>query len=185
MALAENLILLGATAGLTGILVPLIKGRTDQRKLLEQKRFEADLARQTKVIESQGALLERLSELLWAQALRTVEVSYRAFRGEQDLFQAAWDRYDTAVWSFFIQARAEISKARQLTSAHVHDTLLALYQQFMTLDLELGKLAGVPSLQQDKWAEFHSQVLGPVGDQVDDALRNLADEFRLSVPLTN
>lgn len=180
MSLAENLVLLAVTAVLTGFLVPFIKGIIDQRKLLEQKHFEADLARQNKVIESQGALLDRLTDLLWGQILRTVEVQYRAFHGELQAFEEAWKRYDEASWSFFLNTRAEVSKARQLASDQVCDVLLRLYGDFMALDQELVALAKRPALEKEDWASFHYRCLLPMEGQVEGALRAAADEMHLT-----
>ena len=45
MALREDLILLGATAALTGLLVPLVKGRMDEGTLGRRREAEANLAR--------------------------------------------------------------------------------------------------------------------------------------------
>jgi len=181
MPLAEHLILLGATAGLTGVLVPLIKGNLDHRKLLDGKRFEAELARETKILEAQGALLERLTQLLWAQALRVVEVSYRAYRGEIDAQKAAWERYDSACWTFFIDTRAEISKARQLSSDQVCDNLDRLYARFVSVDETLDLLVKAPSQAQDKWKAFHVDAVGPLSTEIEGSLRMLAHELKLAV----
>jgi uncharacterized membrane-anchored protein YhcB (DUF1043 family) len=55
--LAHPLVILAVTARLTGLLVPLVKATMDDRKLRNQKRFDAELSRQAKVIDSQAELL--------------------------------------------------------------------------------------------------------------------------------
>ena len=61
----EKLVLLFLTAGLTGFLVPLLFRRIDERKHRQQKLYEADLARQAKIIDAQVKLIEDLAELVW------------------------------------------------------------------------------------------------------------------------
>ena len=63
--LVEGLILLLATASISGFMVPFIVNRVQVRNQQRLKTFEADLARQLKIIEEQGALVQRLSVTLW------------------------------------------------------------------------------------------------------------------------
>jgi hypothetical protein len=72
VSLADNLILLVVTAGLTGVLVPALKGILDYMKEQRQRK----IARQREVLESQAKLLERLAELLWRYWKLALEVAY-------------------------------------------------------------------------------------------------------------
>src|SRR5581483_5947493 len=72
----QSVILLLMTAGLTGIGAPFIlrkvderraqrQGELDAQRLRAQKVFEADLARQSKTIDAQVAMLEAFSKMVW------------------------------------------------------------------------------------------------------------------------
>jgi RNAse (barnase) inhibitor barstar len=82
--------LLAATALLTGFLVPVIKSQLDDRKLRQQKVFESELARQSKVIESQAKLLDDLSDLLWGFLLLSLAVTFYATHESKEKFKKAW-----------------------------------------------------------------------------------------------
>ena len=138
----QGLLLLLATAGLTGLLVPVIKGRIDDRKLREQKIFESDLARQSKVIEAQAKLLDDLSDLLWGFLLLSLEVTYYAIQGNDEKYESAWQKYDQKSWEYFGTIRAAISRARRLTAPNTHQALLGVYDAwFMDFDLALTRMA--------------------------------------------
>jgi hypothetical protein len=83
----QNVILLVLTVAFTGLLAPYILKKVDERKsreLLrldevrhrEQKLFEAELVRQSKIIDAQALLLDALSNLVWKFQLNIIDVSY-------------------------------------------------------------------------------------------------------------
>jgi hypothetical protein len=177
----QALFLLVVTAGLTGLLVPLVKARVDDRKFREQKIFESDLARQGKVIDAQAALLESLSDLLWSFLLLSIGVTYYAMQGDKAKLKAAWATYDTEAWSYFGKLRAEISQARRLTSPELHAELLSVYEQwFMGFDLDLTQaVKGGSDVSADAWRELHFRVYREGTTVIDDVLTRLAEELRL------
>ncbi len=59
----EKVVLLVITAGLTGILIPSITALIEHRANTEQKRLEAELARQHEVIAAQVKFLQTISDL--------------------------------------------------------------------------------------------------------------------------
>src|SRR5262245_19387402 len=72
----EQIIILVLTAALSTFLIPLIfrwidrpreerQKEREQQRNLEQKRVEADLARQSKIIDAQAAFLDDISQQLW------------------------------------------------------------------------------------------------------------------------
>lgn len=178
----QSLFLLIATAALTGLLVPILKGRLDDRKFREQKVFEADLARQAKVIDAQASLLSDLSDQLWTFLLLGLEVTYYAQQRNQEKFEAAWRVYDDEAWSYFGKIRAEISKARRLASAETHADLQRVYREwFMGFDARLvAQVASGRDLADESWLDLHAQVSGEGAELVDDVLNRLAEELRLT-----
>lgn len=183
----QNLLLLLATAALTGLLVPLIKGRIDDRKYREQKIFESELARQSKVIEAQAKFLDDLSGLLWGFLLLSLEVTYYAERGDWEKFRAATEKYDAEGWEYFVKIRAEISKAHRLTSPRLRDALLRVYTDwFMSFDNELMRAvrdateSGTTVGDSRAWSALHQRISADGGRQVEDVLTALAEELHLT-----
>lgn len=167
------------TAVITGLTVPWIKANMDQRKLREQKIFEEGLARQSKVIDAQAALLEQLAELLWGFIILLLEVSYYRLHHNKKAFQSAWERYDKEGWSFFLKIRAQISKARRLTTTQAYQRLLSLYEnRLMEMDSRLVALSGQE--EDQGWVEFHKQMLTSTVQETDEVLNHLAEEIHLA-----
>ena len=72
----EHALLLILTAVLTGLLVPLITTILADQKFREQRRFEADLARQAKIIDTQNELLSELEKIVYGYQLRAPALSW-------------------------------------------------------------------------------------------------------------
>jgi hypothetical protein len=182
-SLVQGLLLLAATAVLTGLLVPWIKGRVDDRKFREQKVFEAELARQSKVIESQAKLLEDLSDLLWAFLLLSLEVTYYAQQHNESKFDEAWLKYDNGSWEYFGKIRAALSRARRLTSQETLEALTGVFESwFMGFDLELTQKARAGLEDSDPfhpWRDLHRRIMEDGFQRVDGALTDLAQELQL------
>ena len=96
----ENILMIFITATLTGVLVPLIKARMDDRKFKEQKIFEAELARQAKIIESQEKLLNDVTQLFGTFIYNMVEVSYCKLYVNEQRYDLAQKKYDDQSWIF-------------------------------------------------------------------------------------
>jgi hypothetical protein len=109
MTFSQSVALLVLTAVLTGLLVPVVKGLIDDRKLKmqkafdderlrSQKEFEADLARQASVIDAQVQLLDELAEVLWGYQKLLLKVTYYAVTGNREKHDAAFNAYDDQSW---------------------------------------------------------------------------------------
>ncbi len=174
----QSLLLLGATAALTGVLVPLIKGYMDDRKFRQQKLFEAELARQGKVIEAQVQLLESLAQLLWDFQLLAIAVTYYKTLPDEKRYQLAFDEYDKQSWVFFSKIRTEISKARRLTSERTYQGLLKYYEDWlMKNDNALMSLVKRHASHED-WLNHHNLLFNGA-EETDRVMTQLAEEFRL------
>jgi hypothetical protein len=180
-AFLQAFFLLVVTAALTGLLVPLVKARVDDRKFREQKVFESALARQSKVIESQAELLDSLADLLWSFLLLSLGVTYYATLGDKAKLKIAWTTYDSEAWSYFGKLRAEISKARRLTSPEIHAELLSVYEQWIVggFDYDLTQaVKGGSGTSDEVWKELHFRIFDEGTARIDDVLNGLAEELR-------
>jgi len=179
----ENIILLALTAIVTSFLIPYILKRIEERKLKEQTRFEAELARQSKVIDSQVQLLETLAQLLWEYQLFAIEVSYFDPVDQRELYATAVKKYQETAGGLFSKMRAEISKALRLTTAETYQELKDLYyEQLLPLDVELNSLIKKQTIGEPKingWHEFNQFAVFELSEMVDNTLDNLARELRL------
>ena len=177
----QGLFLLVATAGLTGLLVPVIKGRLDDRKYRDQKKFESELSRQEKVIDAQAALLKDASEVMWSFYLLSLKVTWYAASGNEERFDAAWQEWDEESWLLFGRLRAEISKARRLTSPTIHAELLNVHDfWFRRFSLELEGMVRRRNLGTGESVDFHNRTYRENTQLIDDALTHLAEELRLN-----
>lgn len=171
-----------ATAALTGVLVPAIKIWLDDRKFREQKVFEAELARQSKVIEAQATLLDDLSSLLWGFLLLSLAVTFYAKHENHQKFKVAWQTYDEKNWEYFGKIRATISAARRLTSPTTHKALMAVYDGwFRAFDTSLSD-AYRQRLQpgSNGWSALHHRIYAEGVPLIDFALTGLAEELKLA-----
>lgn len=175
----QNIFLLLLTATLTGLLVPYIKAQVDYKKLVQQKRFEADLARQAKVIESQVKLLEDLAQLLWQYEFLALKVSYYKGDDEEGYRQAVKD-FDQLSWESLIKIRTEVSKSRRLTSNVTYRRLHGLYEWLIESDEELSFLIENDKATQEEWNKRHATFFDEGARRIDDALKLLADDLRLA-----
>jgi len=72
--------------------------KVEARKLQEQKKFEAGLIRQGKIIESQSKLLDDLSGLLWKWRYLAKKVVYYGSEKNMERYDLARKQYDESVW---------------------------------------------------------------------------------------
>ena len=92
--LLQNLILLVATALLTGLLVPYINSKIADNKFRKQKLFEAEIARQNKIIDSQDELLSELEKLLNTFKVNAVAVAWHKIKSKDNkLYQKSRHQY--------------------------------------------------------------------------------------------
>jgi hypothetical protein len=178
----EKLVLLLITAGLTGFGLPILLRQRDDRKLREQKKFEAELARQSKIIEAQVELLESLAELLWEFQLSIIAVSYYRGMKHRDLYTPALKDYEEKAGELIGKIRAEISKSLRLTTCETYLELKKLYyDQILPLDQRLFALVAKgddPKVNRE-WYEFNRFAVYELSELVDNVIDRLASELRL------
>lgn len=178
----EKIVLLILTALLTGLGIPWLLKRIEQGKLLEQKKFEADLVRQGKILEAQSKLLDDLSELLWKWRYLAKKVVYYGAKEDVDQYQLARKLYDETVWDILNEFRAQISRSRRLISEQAYQRLNDLYRYVVhDIDLEISRIIGKEQPDVKFCQEMSERFSVEVSRKLDDALDDLASELNLKV----
>jgi hypothetical protein len=196
MTFGQSALLLLLTALLTGLLVPVVKGVVDDRKLKQQKRFddarlraqtefEASLSRQGKILEAQAQLLQDLADVLWAYLSLVIKVSYYGMLGKKEEHQRAFEEYDEQSWNLLVKLLALITQTRRLASVDVQKLSDSLYMQFNTsIDTRIMSLRAADSSRGsiDAWAwkRLQDQLFGPIRWEIDATLTHLARDLRLA-----
>ena len=171
------------TGVLSGFLIPYILKRVEDRKLKEQKEFEANLIRQNNVLEAQIKLLENLSESLWKLQLLSLAVSYYKVHPNQERYEIALKDYDEKSWGLFKEARCEISKAARLVSEDNYLKLLAFFSEnlIQKLDEKLMHLIEIDASLED-WKDHYDWLLSQFPEEIDKVVTPLAKELKLASP---
>jgi type II secretory pathway pseudopilin PulG len=179
----ENTIVLLLTAALTGVLVPYLFRLIDEQKNKEQKIFEAEISRQTKIIEAQVKLLEDLSNLIWEYQLLLIEVPYFRQFDRDELYPNAVKIYDENSGRLLGKIRAEISKALRLTPYSIYEELKKLYyDELLQVDLKVSQLATSDKKKKDRtgeWRDLNHYAVYELSEKVDKIIDKLACELNL------
>jgi len=120
----EKAFLLMIGAALTGLLVPVVKARLDESGARRKTLLEAELARQTALIDSQIKLLNQFSDAAWKFLFTVFRVSYTQAWEDEKAQRAAIEEYDPRSWELLMQMRATISPAPRLTSKGSQEQLM-------------------------------------------------------------
>lgn len=181
MKLVDNLILLAAAALVTGLLVPFVSARMNERRLIQRRQAEEDLVRDSKFIEAQTAFLDGLSTDLWRLAGTILGVSYYASQSREQ-FAEAWRVYDASAFDELFALRANVSRANRLLSREARGQLAELHTWlFGTVDPRLTTMsrALVADPSRDAggdWTSWHVRTMEELFTRVDEVLATVAKE---------
>jgi len=186
----ENVMLLLISAVLTGIVIPIVLKIRDDRKFREQKIFEAELARQGKVIDAQAAFLETFSGLLCEYQFLALSVAYYFLENNRERYVAASVEYDAKSWDFLAKLRAEITKAKRLVPQALYDDLVTFFEDILIVyDAKIsGSTAATPDAAGwDAFREQQGKGFGILYDlfytkfpaEIDTITTKLASELQL------
>lgn len=177
----QQLILLCLTALISGLGIPYVMKVVEDRKLRRQKQFEADLARQSRLIEAQSKLLDDLTELLWKWRYLAKSVVYYRARNDRERYESARKQYEETVWGLLNEFRTEISRSRRLVSESAFKDLDALYDYVVhDLDLKISDLMAQDGPQiQEEFRKMADRFSREVSAKLDQALDDLAAELHL------
>lgn len=178
----ENVFLIVLTALLTGFGIPYVLGRIEERKLLERKKFDADLVRQSKILEAQSKLLEDLSGLLWKWRYLGKKVVYYGAEKNVERYDLAKKQYDESIWDIINEFRAEISRSRRLVSERAYKRLDSLYNYVVgDVDMQISSITRMEQPDVEKSLELGKRFTDEVSKKLDDAIDDLASELNLKV----
>jgi hypothetical protein len=180
---AEKVILLLITAATSGFLIPYILKSIDQTKAIEQKRLEADLARQAKTIEAQSKFLDDTTEALWSWRYLSMRVAYNGSEGREDEYAKSVSAYLSGIWDVLSRLRNQTSKSRRLVSKRGYEALVALYDEIAALDGEMDAIIRQelpPAKRAAALKPVHGAIRSKMTQKLDDTLAFLAEEVHLN-----
>jgi hypothetical protein len=181
----EKIALLVLTALITGFGIPYVLKRIEERKLREQRKFEADLARQAKIIEAQSKFLDDLSQVLWKWRYLAKKVVYYGGEESKERYEIAKREYDDNVWDILNELSTEISRSRRLVSESAYKELRSLYA-YIVNDIDRNISDIIKKDELDAKSVEESSELGrrfslEVTQRIDDVIDSLASELDLKV----
>jgi hypothetical protein len=187
--LEQSLILLLTTAALSGFLVPFILNRVQIQNQQRQKQFDADLARQTKVIEEQAALIERFSTALWEFQLALIAPLYygqwpslKVQTAEIGAYEEAAKKYLSDAGSLLGSIRAEIGKAVRLVPHELWLNLRNLYyEELLRLDQSVTDLisTGLTDENSSEWRRTNTYAVTRLAEIIDTTIDEIAEKLQL------
>jgi hypothetical protein len=178
----EQLFLVFITASVMGLLVPYLLKNIEEKKTVEQKRREAKLARQIKLIDAQGDLLEAISSAFWKWRYSFIRVTYYGANDNSEECEAAWKCYCESVWEILSQIRFQVSRSKWLVSNKQFESLLNFYHQIIELDTKLyTSINNSDSIRRDvELGDLNKLIYGEISDQLDELTNDLAIEMNIS-----
>jgi len=174
----EKVFLLFVGAALTGLLVPLVKSRMDRTRFEQQKRFEAELARQGELVKARAQLLRDLADPVWNFQLLALQVSYDSESPEK--LQSALTSYDAQSWQHLKQIRALVGGARWFTSEPAYQALRDFVDGWLIHEVDLKLMSVRRAGQRANWGQFNRWLYAESRTRTDALLVVLADDFGLS-----
>jgi hypothetical protein len=200
----KNLVLSLLLLGVSSLLIPLVLKQIDDRKAVDQQRFQDNLSRQDTILDAQAALLDTMAADFWQYEFYAsdVVISRDERFGQDDWHQRAVAAYYENSGPLMGKMRAEISTLLRLAPQATYDSFLQFFEQEVTpLDsclLELMKLeqaTPVADAQPARCAQSEGKFAGASWDSlatsivgndlaegIDREFAALAEVFRLNEP---
>ena len=174
----EKVFLLAVGAALTGLLVPLVKSRMDRTRFEQQKRFEAELARQGELVKARAQFLRDLADPVWHFQLLALQVSYDSESPEK--LQSALASYDAQSWQHLKQIRALVGGARWFTSEPAYKALTDFVDGWLIQEVDMKLMSVRRAGARTNWGQFNRWLYAESRTRTDALLVVLADDFGLS-----
>lgn len=173
----EKVLLLLVGAALTGIIVPVVKFRMDQSRFEQQKKFEAELARQAEIGSARAQFLRDLVDPVWQFQLLALQVSYDSHSAER--FQAALAAYDEQSWHHLKRIRAIVGGARWFTSESAYRALTDFVDGWLIHEVDMELMKRRRGGGKANWSEFNQWLYAESRRRTDELLVILARDFGL------
>ena len=171
----KNLVLSLLLLGVGSLLFPAVLKQIDDRKFIDQQRFQEQLSRQDKILDAQAALLDTMASDFWEYELYAsdVVISRDERFGQVDWHQRAVDAYYLQTGPLLGKMRGEISTLLRLAPRSNYEAFLRLYEEeVLPLDsclLELMKIeaasAGTPQPSGEPASSEDPQPSGCVASE--------------------
>jgi hypothetical protein len=174
----EKALLLVVGGALTGIIVPVVKFRMDQSRFEQQKKFEAELARQAEIGKARAQFLRDLVDPVWQFQLLALQVSYDSQSDER--FQAALAGYDEQSWHHLKRIRAIVGGARWFTSESAYQALTEFVDGWLIQGVDMELMKRRRGGGKASWTEFNQWLYVESRHRTDALLVMLAKDFGLA-----
>jgi len=174
----EKVFLLVVGAALTGLLVPLVKSRMDRTRFEQQKRFEAELARQGELVKARAQFLRDLADPVWHFQLLALQVSYDSESPEK--LQSSLASYDAQSWQHLKRIRALVGGARWFTSEPAYKALTDFVDGWLIQEVDMKLISVRRAGVRANWGQFNRWLYAESRTRTDALLVVLADDFGLS-----
>lgn len=181
--LIEKLILLGATAAVSGFLIPFVLKTIEHRRTQELKAREAALARERGIVADQVIFLNELTEALWTWRYTSIQVTYFGAEGDGDSFDEATTRYRKSIWGELNRVRVLASKARRLAGLKAYGETLAFYDKMVAIDREILAASRCVDTSEGKllFLDANIDIQQNYSPEIDDLIESVAKELKLSI----
>ena len=174
----EKIVIVVLTALLARLIVPYVLKLVDEAKHKRQKTFEADLARQGKIIEAQSELIDDITKTLWEWRYLSIKVAYYGVEHQKSLYTAARKDYEARIWDVLSALRFQITKSRRLVSEGSYNTLVALYDRIVEIDAH-GTPTADPEQKMEEFRELNKLLRWEMTEKLDEVVDMLAKDVRL------
>jgi hypothetical protein len=174
----EKIVIVVLTALLARLIVPYVLKLVDEAKHKRQKKFEADLARQGKIIEAQSELIDDITKTLWEWRYLSIKVSYYGVERKKSLYAAAQKDYEARIWDVLSALRFQITKSRRLVSEDSYKILVDLYDQLVEIDAH-GTPTADPEQKIDEFLKLNKLLRWKMTEKLDEVVDILAKDVRL------
>ena len=178
----EKLILLIIAAVITSFLIPYILQKTDHLNQQNRIDYQAEIAKQNKILDAKVEFLNTLHELLWKYQIMAIDVPFYFQFNNEKIYKKSLKRYEENAGEIIGKIRGEIAKAYRLTTNEQYERLKTFYYETI---LEIDKqLLSITSRAEEmdkneKWGQLHRYILVDYAKMVDEILNNLALELDL------
>jgi hypothetical protein len=127
----KNVVLSLLLLGLSSFLIPIVLKQIDDRKFVDQQRFQAELSRQDKILDAQAEVLDTLASVFWDYEGYASDVLYSRDEryGRDEWHQRAVEAYYLQSGPLLVQMRAEISRLLRLAPRPTYESFLRLYEE--------------------------------------------------------
>lgn len=178
----QKLVLLVATAVISGFLVPFILKQVEEKRSIEQRRREARIARQKTLIDAQSELLESISLAIWKWRYAFMRVTYYGGQDSQEQCDTSWQSYCDNVWELLNNIRYQVSRSKWLVSDRQFEKLLDFYCLIIKLDKRLFSIRSMsdPVTRAMELSDLNYQIYSEISASIDELISHLANELKLS-----